>query len=204
MWRQGGGLGRGIAVAHILIALVKISRMVPSREFPAVKISARGRYSMQALFDLAHHSQGLPVPLHLIAERQNLSLPFLEQIFNKLKRAGIVASVRGPKGGYVITRPCNEVTVGDVLRLTDPGFTAMAKEDPKGAQTALKADEKMNQILWKQLQAQISNFLDTVTLADLCVESASNACPTCTCPEYTRDVQDQLQKGVRRPCGMGV
>ena len=77
-----------------------------------MKISARGRYSMQALFDLAHNSHGQPVPLHLIAQRQDLSLPFLEQIFNKLKRAGIVASVRGPKGGYIITRPCNQVTVG--------------------------------------------------------------------------------------------
>ena len=74
---------------------------------------------MQALFDLAHNSHGQPVPLHLIAQRQDLSLPFLEQIFNKLKRAGIVASVRGPRGGYILTRPCNQVTVGDVLRLTD-------------------------------------------------------------------------------------
>ncbi len=55
---------------------------------------------MQALFDLAHHSHGQPVPLHVIAERQKLSLPFLEQIFNKLKKAGVVASVRGPKGGW--------------------------------------------------------------------------------------------------------
>ena len=109
-----------------------------------MKISARGRYSMQALFDLAHHSHGQPVPLHLIAQRQGLSLPFLEQIFNKLKKAGIVASVRGPKGGYIITRPCNEVSVGDVLRLTDSTFYAVVKEDPAGAKTALQADEKMN------------------------------------------------------------
>ena len=58
-----------------------------------LKISARGRYSMQALFDLAHFSHGQPVPLHLIAQRQELSLPFLEQIFNRLKKSGIVASV---------------------------------------------------------------------------------------------------------------
>ena len=81
---------------------------------------------MQALFDLAHNSHGQPVPLHLIAERQDLSLPFLEQIFNKLKKAGVVASVRGPKGGYILTQPCNQVTVGDVLRLTDAGFYAVA------------------------------------------------------------------------------
>jgi len=167
-----------------------------------VKISARGRYSMQALFDLAHHSHGQPVPLHLIAERQGLSLPFLEQIFNKLKKAGIVASVRGPRGGYIITRPCNEVTVGDVMRLTDAGFYAVAKEDPKGANSALQADEKMNRLLWKQLSEHISTYLDTICLADLCVESGSNACPTCTCEDYTRGVQTEIKEGKRKPCGM--
>lgn len=162
-----------------------------------MKISARGRYSMQALFDLAHNSHGQPVPLHLIAQRQDLSLPFLEQIFNKLKRAGIVASVRGPKGGYIITRPCNQVTVGDVLRLTDGSFYAVAREDPKSAKSALKADTKMNNLLWKQLSDHITNFMDTITLADLCVESESNCCPHCTCPDYTQEVKDQLLSGQR-------
>lgn len=166
-----------------------------------MKISARGRYSMQALFDLAHFSHGQPVPLHLIAQRQDLSLPFLEQIFNKLKKAGIVASVRGPKGGYVITRPCNEVTVGDVLRLTDSSFYAVAKEDPKGAKSALKADAKINNLLWKQLSNTITNFMDTITLADLCVESESNACPSCTCPDYAHQIEEQLRSGQRKRCG---
>ncbi|WP_316412327.1 Rrf2 family transcriptional regulator [Mesoterricola silvestris] len=165
-----------------------------------MKISARGRYSMQALFDLAHHSHGQPVPLHLIAQRQELSLPFLEQIFNRLKKAGIVASVRGPKGGYIITRPCNMVTVGDVLRLTDTSFYASAKEDPVTAKSALRADVKMNELLWKQLSSHITDFMDTITLADLCVESHSNTCPDCTCPAYTKGVQEQLDSGARPRC----
>ncbi len=156
---------------------------------------------MQALFDLAHHSHGQPVPLHLIAQRQDLSLPFLEQIFNKLKKAGIVASVRGPKGGYIITRPCNQVTVGDVLRLTDGSFYAVAREDPKTAKSALKADSKMNNLLWKQLSDHITNFMDTITLADLCVESASNTCPNCTCPGYTHELEADLKSGHRKPRG---
>jgi Rrf2 family protein len=152
---------------------------------------------MQALFDLAHNSHGQPVPLHLIAQRQDLSLPFLEQIFNKLKRAGIVASVRGPKGGYVITRPCNQVTVGDILRLTDGNFYAVAREDPQGASSALKADAKMNSLLWKQLSDHMTNFMDTITLADLCVESDSSCCPNCSCSEYTQDLKEQLRSGQR-------
>lgn len=152
---------------------------------------------MQALFDLAHNSHGQPVPLHLIAQRQELSLPFLEQIFNKLKRAGIVSSVRGPKGGYIITRPCNQVTVGDVLRLTDGTFYAVAREDPGSASSALKADARMNSLLWKHLSDQITNFMDTITLADLCVESESNCCPNCTCPAYTQNLKDAFQRGQR-------
>lgn len=167
-----------------------------------MKISARGRYSMQALFDLAHYSHGQPVPLHLIAQRQELSLPFLEQIFNRLKKAGIVASVRGPKGGYIITRPCNQVTVGDVLRLTDSGFYAAAKEDPVTAKSALRADVKMNELLWKQLSNHITHFMDTISLADLCVESHSNTCPSCTCPEYTASVEEQLENGQRKRCAV--
>ncbi len=153
---------------------------------------------MQALFDLAHNSHGQPVPLHLIAQRQELSLPFLEQIFNKLKRAGIVSSVRGPKGGYIITRPCDQVTVGDVLRLTDGTFYAVAREDPGSASSALKADARMNSLLWKHLSDQITNFMDTITLADLCVESDSTPCPHCTCPDYTKTLKEEIRSG-RRP-----
>ncbi|WP_243293449.1 Rrf2 family transcriptional regulator [Geothrix mesophila] len=167
-----------------------------------MKISARGRYSMQALFDLAHHSHGQPVPLHVIAERQKLSLPFLEQIFNKLKKAGVVASVRGPKGGYILTRPCNQVSVGEILRLTDSGFYAVAKEDPQAAGQALAADERMSLMLWNRLSDHISAFMEKVTFADLCSETSSNTCPDCTCPEYVKDVQGQMIRGERKACGV--
>ena len=126
---------------------------------------------------MRHHSHGQPVPLHVIAERQKLSLPFLEQIFNKLKKAGVVASVRGPKGGYILTRPCNQVSVGEVLRLTDSSFYAAAKEDPKAANKALLDDERMSQLLWNRLSDHISAFMEKVTFADLCSETASNTCP---------------------------
>lgn len=165
-----------------------------------LKISARGRYSMQALFDLAHHSHGEPVPLHVIAERQKLSLPFLEQIFNKLKKSGVVVSVRGPKGGYVLTRPCNQVSIGEVLRLTDAGLYAVAKQDPVGVGKALMADEAMSHMLWQQLQEHITTFMEKVTIADLCSETQSNTCPHCTCPEYVKDVQAQMQNGKVKGC----
>jgi Rrf2 family iron-sulfur cluster assembly transcriptional regulator len=155
---------------------------------------------MQALFDLAHHSHGQPVPLHLIAERQHLSLPFLEQIFNKLKKAGVVTSVRGPKGGYVLTRSCDQISVGEVLRLTDGAFHAQAKEDPAAAGNALLGDEAMAAMLWNQLTNHLTSFLEKVTIADLCSETHSNTCPTCTCPEYVKGVQDAMQNGKVKGC----
>lgn len=165
-----------------------------------MKISARGRYSMQALFDLAHHSHGQPVPLHLIAQRQNLSLPFLEQIFNKLKKAGVVASVRGPKGGYVLTRACDQISVGEVLRLTDGAFHAQAKMDPLTAREILMGDERMAAMLWNQLTNHITTFLEKVTIADLCSETHANTCPDCTCPQYVKAVQEGMANGKVKGC----
>lgn len=165
-----------------------------------MRISAKGRYSMQALFDLAHHSHGHPVPLHLVAERQHLSLPFLEQIFNKLKRAGVVASVRGPKGGYVLTRPCDQISVGEILRLTDGAFHAQAVLDPVAAGKALLEDERMAAMLWQQLTNHITTFLERVTIADLCSETRSNTCPDCTCPDYVKEVQEAMQNGKMKGC----
>ncbi len=165
-----------------------------------MKISARGRYSMQALFDLAHHSHGEPVPLHKIAERQNLSLPFLEQIFHKLKKAGVVMSVRGPKGGYVLTRPCSHVSIGEILRLTDASLYAVAKNDPEQGRQVLLEDERMSEMLWRHLEEHITTFLEKVNIADLCTETQSNTCPVCTCPEYVREAQTSMMNGKQKGC----
>jgi len=165
-----------------------------------VKISARGRYSMQALFDLAHHSHGEPVPLHQIAERQNLSLPFLEQIFHKLKKAGVVKSVRGPKGGYVLTRPCSHVSVGEILRLTDASLYAVAKNDPEQGRQVLLEDGRMSELLWRHLEEHITTFLEKVNIADLCTETQSNTCPVCTCPDYVLEAQVSMMNGKQKGC----
>jgi len=147
-----------------------------------VKVSAKGRYSLRALFDLAHHRETGPVPLSAVALRQDISLPFLEQIFNRLKKAGVVASARGPKGGYVLTRRCDQVSVGEVLRVTEGEIQPESSEDPK-------LDHGMSQLLFRKLSDRITDYVDGVTIADLCAESQSNTCTHCTCPEYVEEVQ---------------
>lgn len=167
-----------------------------------MKISARGRYSMQALFDLAHHSHGEPVPLHLIAERQKLSLPFLEQIFHKLKKAGVVRSVRGPKGGYVLTRPCDQVSIGEILRLTDQNLYAISRDDPEHGRKILLEDERMSDLLWRQMEEHMTTFMEKVTIADLCAETHSNTCPVCTCPEYVHGAIASTMNGKQKGCAV--
>lgn len=148
-----------------------------------MKISARGRYALQALFDLAHHSHGRPVPLHAIAERQGMSLPFLEQIFNKLKKAGFVSSFRGPRGGYTLSLPCDRVTVGEVLRLMDGGFSNVS-EAHRNPFPEPGSDDAMSRLLWRRFDEHVTAFLDSVSLADLCVETRRRRCGDCSCPDH--------------------
>jgi Rrf2 family iron-sulfur cluster assembly transcriptional regulator len=90
--------------------------------------------------------------------------------------------------------------VGEVLRLTDAGLYAVAKQDPAVAGKVLMADEAMSRMLWQQLQEHITTFMEKVTIADLCSETRSNNCPTCTCPEYVQEVQAHMQNGKQKGC----
>ena len=92
--------------------------------------------------------------------------------------------------------------MGEVLRLTDSSFYAVAKESPTEAGRALMADERMSRLLWNRLSDHISSFMEQVTFADLCSETSSNTCPTCTCADYVKDVQGQIARGERKPCGV--
>src|SRR5260370_189772 len=89
------------------------------REGPAVKLSTRGRYAVMAMVDLARHGNGSPVSLAEIAERQEISLSYLEQLFAKLRRSGLVHSVRGPGGGYLLAHHRDETRICDIIVAVD-------------------------------------------------------------------------------------
>src|SRR4051812_10767570 len=100
-----------------------------------LKVSNKGRYAVRALFDLAFHASDQPAQLRDIAERQRIPLRFLEQIFQDLKRARLVDSKRGPRGGYQLARTPERICVGDVLRALDgPIALGQPAEDEKPAQ----------------------------------------------------------------------
>ncbi|MFD1344089.1 Fe-S cluster assembly transcriptional regulator IscR [Litorisediminicola beolgyonensis] len=141
-----------------------------------MKLSTKGRYAMVALVDIALQPEGALVTLADIAKRQDVSLPYLEQLFVKLRRADLVASVRGPGGGYRLARPTTEIRVVDVLAAVDETVDAMHKgAGASGALSGSKAQSLSNR-LWQGLSAHVYVFLHQTRLSDV-VGNAMVPCP---------------------------
>ncbi|BCW89505.1 HTH-type transcriptional regulator IscR [Alphaproteobacteria bacterium SO-S41] len=132
-----------------------------------MKLNTKGRYAVMAITDLAKFSSARPVSLADIAARQEISLSYLEQLFAKLRRAGLVRSVRGPGGGYRLARSAAETRVAEVILAVDEPIKATRCEigSPKGC-TGTSA-RCITHDLWEELSRQIHIFLSSVTLADI-------------------------------------
>ncbi|GHG94924.1 MULTISPECIES: Fe-S cluster assembly transcriptional regulator IscR [Pseudodonghicola] len=132
-----------------------------------MKLSTKGRYAMVALADIALQPEGALVTLGDIAQRQKISLPYLEQLFVKLRRADLVASVRGPGGGYRLARPAEDIRVVDVLAAVDETVDAMHKgAGASGGSSGSRAQSLTNR-LWESLSAHVYVFLHQTSLADV-------------------------------------
>jgi Rrf2 family iron-sulfur cluster assembly transcriptional regulator len=133
-----------------------------------MRLSTKGRYAVMAMADLAKHSAGSkPVSLAEISGRQEISLSYLEQLFAKLRRGGLVTSVRGPGGGYRLSRPSNEVRISDIILAVDePIATTRCKPGEVKGCTGTGA-RCVTHDLWEELGRQIHVFLSGVSLADV-------------------------------------
>ncbi|SFC37555.1 Rrf2 family transcriptional regulator [Tropicimonas isoalkanivorans] len=132
-----------------------------------MKLSTKGRYAMVALTDLALAPEGDLVTLSEISERQDISLPYLEQLFVKLRRAGLVDSVRGPGGGYRLGRPAEKIRVSDVLTAVDETVSALhTGAGAKGGVSGSRA-QSLNNRLWEGLSAHVYVFLHQARLSDV-------------------------------------
>ncbi len=141
-----------------------------------MKLSTKGRYAMVALCDIALQPQNTLVTLSDIAERQQISLPYLEQLFVKLRRAELVTSVRGPGGGYRLARPASDIRVVDVLAAVDETVDAMHKgAGASGAVSGSQAQSLTNR-LWEGLSAHVYVFLHQTRLSDI-VKNDLAPCP---------------------------
>jgi Rrf2 family iron-sulfur cluster assembly transcriptional regulator len=133
-----------------------------------MKLSTKGRYAVMALVDLAQQSNGRPVALADVAKRQEISLSYLEQLFAKLRRNGLIRSVRGPGGGYMLSMPASETRIADIVLAVDEPIRATrctpgAPEGCRGNHERCATHD-----LWEALGNQIYGFLNAVTVADVC------------------------------------
>ena len=141
-----------------------------------MRLTTKGRFAVTAMIDVAMYSaaEGTkgPVTLAAVSERQKISLSYLEQLFGKLRRAGLVDSVRGPGGGYNLARPASEVSVADIILAVDEPIDATQC----GGRENCKDDRRcMTHELWASLNAHIFAFLRSVTLANLVAEQRKEA-----------------------------
>ncbi|ROR29736.1 Fe-S cluster assembly transcription factor [Inmirania thermothiophila] len=129
-----------------------------------MRLTTKGRYAVTAMLDLALREGEGPITLAQISRRQGISLSYLEQLFAKLRRRGLVASVRGPGGGYRLARPAAEIAVGDVIAAVDEEVSAMRC----GGLGNCHDDEPcLTHELWCELSRRIQDFLAGISLGDL-------------------------------------
>jgi Rrf2 family protein len=121
------------------------------------------------MIDLAYHSLEHPVSLSTISVRQDISQHYLEQLFVRLRRAGLVRSVRGPGGGYLLAKKPEEITVRDIFLAVDEPFGPVAciKWEEPEQEPCDRLDECVSRVIWKKVADQVSRALDSITLEDL-------------------------------------
>lgn len=132
-----------------------------------MKLSTKGRYAMVALADLALQPEGTLVTLGEISKRQDISLPYLEQLFVKLRRDGLVESVRGPGGGYRLARRPSEIRVSEILGAVDETVSAMHKGAGASGGASGSRAQSMTNRLWEGLSAHVYVFLHQARLSDV-------------------------------------
>jgi len=132
-----------------------------------VKLSTKGRYAVMALVDLAGHGDDKPTSLADIAERQEISLSYLEQLFAKLRRGGLVKSVRGPGGGYLLAHKAEETRIADIILAVDEPIRATRCTPGQPFGCRINKSRCITHDLWEELGNQIYLYLSSVTVADV-------------------------------------
>ncbi len=137
-----------------------------------MKLSTKGRYGLRAVLDLALHNEEDAVALSQIAERQGISMNYLEQLIAKLKRAGIVQGIRGAQGGYRLAIPAEEISVGCILRALEGDLNPVdCSEVNNSDSTCSNSDLCVTKYVWKRISDSINNAVDGIMLSELVVES---------------------------------
>jgi len=139
-----------------------------------MRLTSKGRYGVSAMVDLNKNGKdGKPVTLASISERQFISLSYLEQLFRSLRAGGLVRSVRGPGGGYLLAHPANEITIANVIQaVNEPIRTTLCENAVRGCHRGKRCDTHQ---LWDAMGQHIYRFLDAVTIEMVCQKEVSLA-----------------------------
>lgn len=141
-----------------------------------MRLTTKGRYAVTAMLDLALHNQQGPITLADISQRQGISLSYLEQLFSRLRKRGLVDSARGPGGGYRLSRDPSMIVVADVITAVDETVDATRC---KGRQNCHDSQECLTHQLWSDLSDQIYDFLSHISLAQLVEKRAGKSVGNC-------------------------
>ena len=133
---------------------------------PRVRFSLQVQYAICGAFDLAYNGQGEPVQIRVISQRQAIPARYLEQIFQRLRRAGLVVSKRGPGGGYTLSRPPRQITLREVVEAVEGSLLDAAGMERAGPGPSLRPD-----FLWRNLALRMGDVLDSTSLEELCREA---------------------------------
>lgn len=132
-----------------------------------MKLSTKGRYGLRAMIDLADFSEEMPQSITNIAARQSISDSYLEQLMAKLKKAGLITSIRGSQGGYVLAKPSSEISVGDILRALEGDLSPVKCMGIKGENGCSGSNTCVTRNVWKRIDDSIQSAVDSIYLSEL-------------------------------------
>jgi len=140
-----------------------------------LRLTTKGEYGVRAMLEIAKNYDFGPITIKEISERQEVSVAYLEQILNKLRRAGLIDSLKGPGGGYVLAEKPEEVSIGKILKTLEGPFAVTACLVPD-TRECNRMDSCVSRLMWKALSEKIENFLEAITLQDLILKEKQIEC----------------------------
>ena len=153
-----------------LVGLIIITILANSK-IKIMRFTTKSRYAVTAMLDIAYYDKGSPISLPEIAERQNISLSYLEQLFSRLKKGGLVYSIRGPGGGYMLSKDANNIVISEVIKAVDESVETTACS---GKANCHNNHQCLSHNLWEDLGTEINNFLSDVTLHQVILKNSNN------------------------------
>lgn len=132
-----------------------------------MRFSTRGRYGVQIMVDLAQHSAEGPISLKSVADRQKLSEHYLEQLVPELRKAGLVKSIRGAQGGYILAKKPEDIYIGDVIRVLEGPIAPVECNNQSGVDCCEKTEFCVTREVWVKVRDSINDVVDSISLADL-------------------------------------